>query len=181
MIIGLTGTHGAGKGTVSRILVERGFNYLRFSDVLRKECDLRGLEKTRQNLINLSYELIKLHGKNYLAQKLYDNMVLSKSERFVLDGFRRVEEIDFFRKRDNFFLIKVDAPRRIRYERILKRNESTDHITFDEFVNLENQEMNNPENMEISKCMEMADFILINDSTIEALRKKVDRILEKIL
>ena len=68
MIIGLTGKNASGKGEVANYLKTKGFVYYSLSDVLREEATKRGLEHTRDNLINLGNELRKKYGANYLDQ-----------------------------------------------------------------------------------------------------------------
>ena len=49
-IIGLTGTHGSGKGEVGKYLVQKGFKYYSCSDELREEAKKLNLPETRENL-----------------------------------------------------------------------------------------------------------------------------------
>ena len=59
MIIGLTGKNAAGKGEVAEYLKKKGFVYYSLSDVIREEATEKGLEHSRENLINLGNELRK--------------------------------------------------------------------------------------------------------------------------
>ena len=54
MIIGLTGSYGAGKDTVADYLKAKGFGYHSLSDILRGELVRSGQSITRESLINLS-------------------------------------------------------------------------------------------------------------------------------
>ena len=70
MIIGLTGKNAAGKGEVANYLKTKGFIYYSLSDAIRKEATKRGLEHSRNNLINLGNELRKNFAPSYLAEQI---------------------------------------------------------------------------------------------------------------
>ncbi len=53
MIIGVAGPNGAGKGEGIRYLAERSFTTLSLSDAIRKELASRGLDETREGMIEL--------------------------------------------------------------------------------------------------------------------------------
>ncbi len=57
MIIGLVGRNAAGKGEAANYLKSKGFVYYSLSDAIREEAAKRGLEHSRDNLINLGNEL----------------------------------------------------------------------------------------------------------------------------
>ena len=81
-----------------------------------------------------------------------------------------------------FILIAIDAPRNVRYQRILSRNKSSDKKTWEGFLEMDNRDFGeNIENgQQVGKCMEIADFKIVNDSSLEALYGQLDKILEKI-
>ena len=57
MVIGITGTNGAGKGAlVDYLVAEKGFTYYSSSGFLAEELDRRGIEKTRTNLRGVGNE-----------------------------------------------------------------------------------------------------------------------------
>jgi len=62
MIIGLTGKNGSGKTAVSEYLQSRGFEYYSLSDEIRREIRGRGLEITREILIDVGNELREKFG-----------------------------------------------------------------------------------------------------------------------
>ena len=73
MIIGLTGKNAAGKGEIANHLKSKGFVYFSLSDALREEATKRGLEHSRDNLINLGNEMRETFGNGILAKKLMKN------------------------------------------------------------------------------------------------------------
>ena len=87
------------------------------------------------------------------------------------------------RKKDNFYLFAVDADQNLRYSRIKQRKSHTDDISFEKFVSDEEREMNSKDenSQNLRATIERADFVFQNNSTIEALNKSVEEVLDKIL
>ena len=72
LIIGLTGTHGSGKGEVGKYLVNKGFKYYSCSDELREEAKKLNLPETRENLgIVIGDKLRKEFGKGVLGKRVF--------------------------------------------------------------------------------------------------------------
>ncbi len=71
---------------------------------------------------------------------------------------------------------------RKRFERIKLRKSETDNISFDTFIANEKREMtsSDPNKQNLQKCREMADFVFVNDGSIEDLHQKTEKVLNKI-
>lgn len=180
MIVGITGTIGAGKGTVVDYLVnEKGFKHYSARAFLYEELDRRGLEHIRDNLISVANDLRAKHGASYVAEELFKR-AQEQGGDCVIESLRTVGEIESLRKQENFVLFAVDAPRKIRYDRIIGRGSSTDHVTFEDFSAKEDGEMSSddPNKQNLSKCIEMADFVFVNDRSIEDLNNEVETYLK---
>jgi len=85
MIIGLTGKNAAGKGEVANYLKSKGFIYYSLSDVIREEATKRGLDHSRENLINIGNDLREKHAPNYLAQQINEK-IKQQTKNFVIDS-----------------------------------------------------------------------------------------------
>lgn len=70
MILGVAGPNGAGKGEVVAWLQARSFTPLSLSDVLRDELRARGVEETRERMIEAGRALRAAHGPAALAERL---------------------------------------------------------------------------------------------------------------
>ena len=57
MIIGITGTLGAGKGTIVECLLEKGFKHYSVREFLVEEICKRGLEVNRNSMVLVANEL----------------------------------------------------------------------------------------------------------------------------
>lgn len=179
MLIGLVGTLGSGKGIVRELLEERGFEGRIFSNVLKEELIKRGMEVNRENLQDMGNEIRNNEGTNALAKKLIESLDLSK-DCFV-DGIRNPGEIEEL-KANGFVILSIDAPREIRFKRMLERRAKRDPKSWDEFLKIEKRDLGEEDKagQQVSKCMEMADFKLINDLDKKDLNNKITEFLEKI-
>lgn len=176
MIIGLTGTMGCGKGEAVKYLKKKGFEHYVYSDILREAAKKKGIKPTRENLQKLG-NYIKKDGKNLgiLSRKMLQKI---KTDKAVVDGIRNVDEITELRKGRDVTIIGVTAPKRVRFNRLIKRGRKGDPKSFDEFKILDDREnLGLTKGQEINKCLKMSDFIIINDSSLDKLRKKLDVIL----
>jgi dephospho-CoA kinase len=173
-LVGLTGTNGAGKGEVAAHLAAMGYAYHSLSDVLRKELAARGKEASRDNLIAIGNELREAFGADVLARRTMEEV----GGPAVIDSIRNPREVEFLRRRPGFILLAVDAPVELRYARTKARGRDESAASIEEFRAKEALEMTGTEiHQRIDLCMAMADRIILNDGTIEELRKKVEECL----
>src|SRR3972149_6294372 len=140
-VIGLTGTMGSGKDTVKDFLVQKlSATYIALSDVIRAEVEKRKGSLDRTTLQDMGNEMRKKYGAQILAMLAVE--YLSRNKKFVvIDGIRNPEEADYLKKKFNndFKLIAVDAPQKLRFERMQKRPNRNDPKTWEEFVAVDNR------------------------------------------
>lgn len=180
-IIGITGTFGAGKGTIVDHLVRKGFAHFSAREFIAREIMKRGLSANRDVLIGVANDLRQTHSPGYIIEELLkDALLLGKD--CVIESIRTEGEVRVLKKQGNFYLFAVDADPKIRYERIRKRGSETDMVAYDEFISREQLEMHSrdPAKQNLSRCRELADFIFENNSTVTNLTRAADRVLEKI-
>jgi len=179
LIIGLTGTFSSGKDTVADYLVKKGFFHLSLSDIVREECQKIGRYNSRDDLIKTANELRQKHGSGILAK-----MALERTrgkEKIVISSIRNPGEVEELKRAGIFFLLAIDAPIELRYERAKKRGKIDDWVTFEKFKAQEEFERKGNEfQQQLDKVITLADFKSINDSTLEELYRKVDNILKEI-
>ncbi|HLG18898.1 MAG TPA: AAA family ATPase [Bdellovibrionota bacterium] len=176
-IVGLTGRNASGKGEIARILREQGYVYRSLSDILREEATVRNLPASREILISLGKELREKEGPGTLAIRTLAHLSIGN---YVIDSIRSPEEIRNLRDTGHFLLLGVDAPIEIRFQRATQRGRMENARTLQEFQEMENRERSdNPFSQQLDHCMEMVDELILNDTTLTDLKRKVRGILQK--
>jgi len=171
-IIGLTGKNGSGKGEAAAFFQKKGYTYFSLSDLIREELINRNKEPTRNNLIKMGNYLRKSLGADILARLV----IKSVKTNAVIDSIRNPKEIKYLRKQRHFILLSINCPIAIRYDRVKKRTRDESASTLQEFVNKESEEITNQENLQqIQNCVKMADFTIINDSSLEDFHHKLEK------
>jgi len=181
-IIGITGTIGAGKGTIVEYLLQKKkFAYYSVRKFLIEELKRRNLAVNRDSMALLANELREKNTASYIVDCLFEQAKLSGKDA-VIESIRTIGEVESLRKKGIFYLLAVDADPKIRYERILQRNSETDHINYDEFLQNEQREMNaaDPNKQNLSKCIAMADYAFCNNLSINELYNQLEEVLSKI-
>ncbi len=177
MLIGLTGPNGSGKGEAAQFLKDRGFAYFSLSDVVREEAARRGLQSSRDNLIEIGNDLRLKHGAGILAQRIREKITGDA----VVDSIRNPSEIEELRKEEGFFLLGIDAPISIRFKRSLERGRIGDGATLEEFQKREEMENSSEaSHQQLGKCLNMADAVILNDGDIGTLHIKIEDILSRL-
>ncbi len=178
MLIGVTGTMASGKDSVSDYLKEKGFFHFSLSDAIREECDKRGLQKDRDTLRNLGNKLREEQGDSILAKLAIEAITARGAENTVITSIRNPEEVRLLKKQGAFIFLAVDAPVELRYERAKNRHRESDFVDFETFKKQEEMEMAGGQGKQnLAEVIKMADHVLINDGTVEDLRKKINNIL----
>ena len=73
IILGITGTLGAGKGTIVDYLVsEKGFEHFSVRSFLLEEIREQGLPENRDSMYRLANDLRAKFGPSYVVDRLYD-------------------------------------------------------------------------------------------------------------
>ncbi|MDD3738734.1 MAG: AAA family ATPase [Lentimicrobiaceae bacterium] len=182
IIIGITGTIGAGKGVIVDYLINKyNFNHFSVRQFLIQEIKKRNMEVNRDSMVVVANELRTLNSPSYITDQLY-KQAAQLNQNAVIESIRTPGEVTSLRKLGEFILFAVDADPKIRYNRIVLRNSETDNISYETFLQNEEREMSsdNPNEQNIKKCMQMADHHFYNDSTLNELYSKVEATLEVI-
>lgn len=174
-IIGLTGPIRAGKSSVLNLLEEKGYKGYRFSDAINKEIKKRGKKIERKLQQDIGNEFRKKFGGDYWAKKLLKIASRENTEKIIVDGIRNPAEIKFL-KRNGAIIIGVNAGDEIRKKRFLETEKDF------ELVNKRDRGVGENEfGQQVKECLDLSDIVIMNNySSIEPLKKDVDKILLKI-
>jgi dephospho-CoA kinase len=182
LIIGITGTLGAGKGTIVDYLVqEKGFVHFSVRGFITEEINRLGLQVNRDSMVKVANGLRATHSPSYIIDELYKQALLT-GKNCIIESIRTPGEVESLREKGNFLLFAVDADPMLRYDRIVMRNSETDRISFATFLENEEREMqsNDPAKQNIGKCIEQADQIFYNNSTVPDLYKRLESELAQL-
>lgn len=182
IIIGITGTLGAGKGTVVEYLTNyKGFAHFSVRAFIAAELKARGMVVNRDTLTSMANELRARNSPSYIIEQLY-NRASILNQNCVIESIRTPGEIASLRNDPGFFLLAVDADPYIRYQRIRKRNSETDNVSLATFLSNEQREMTSVDSnkQNLTECIRLADYVIYNNGSIEQLFKETESFLEFI-
>ena len=177
MIIGLTGKNGSGKGEVVKFLQERGFQALSLSDVLREEAQKQGKSVTREFLVELGNRIRQEFGPGELAERIF--ACLDPEKNYVIDSIRHPAEVQVFKRRRDFYLLNIQAPQKLRFERLRQRARENDPRTFEEFLALEAREAASAKSsaQQLDQAISLAILTVENGGPLRDLHEKIKQLL----
>jgi len=180
IIIGVTGTIGAGKDTVTDYLRDKhSFTVVSMGDLVREELKTSGMDDSRENLQFLAKKRTDEFGNGYWARKCAAKIQKLGVAKVAVTGVRRPMDTSIPKKvfGDIYKLILVDAGTEIRFKRLKSRKRVGDPKTISEFKKQESAEH---KLFDFEKTASLADFVVKNETTLEDLHKQVEEILKKL-
>jgi len=176
--VALVGMPGAGKSEVAHIFSRNGYRSIRFGDVTDEEIKKRGLELNESNERVVREELRHLHGMAAYAilnlSRINNGM---KESNVIIDGLYSWEEYKFLADKleGGLSTVAVWAPPALRYKRLAERKVRP--LTYQQarardFAEIENVNKGGP--------IAMADYTIINDSSLKFLEEQTESIIRKL-
>jgi dephospho-CoA kinase len=172
-VVAIVGMAGAGKSEVARMFEENGFTRIRFGDITDQELRKQGLELNEENERRTREMLREKHGMAAYAILNLSRIDLAlKQSHVVIDGLYSWEEYTFLQSYygDKICALAVWASPKTRYARLAARAERP--LTLEEAARRDKAEV---ENLNKSQPIAMADFTILNESTLEELKKEVKK------
>jgi dephospho-CoA kinase len=180
MIIGLTGSFGAGKGAVVDYLSQRGFKHYSVSEFIKEEIRRRGLPVNRDTMTETANDLRAIHGPAYVIEFVYERAKAAGGSA-IIESIRVPAEVHKIKELGGT-VIGVDADSKIRYERAVKRGSEKDKVSLEKFLAQEKAESNpdDPAKQDVFGSLQESDFIVTNNGTLEGLHAQIDEVLAKL-
>ncbi len=181
-ILAIVGMSGSGKSVVVDHLTNMGFPKVYFGGMIYKEMERRGIERTSDGESEKHFrEMIReTEGKDWVVKQVIEevkNLISSGQKRIILDGLYTWTEYKTL-KRDfpgKITALAVVVDKKLRHDRVGKRVErpfNTEEIRERDRSEIENLEKGGP--------IAIADYYVLNNSTVEDLSAGVDEVLKKI-
>lgn len=181
IIIGLVGLPGAGKTTIARYLVKKGFFCIKLSSFLEAEAKKQYGKINRQNLQDIGNEFRKKYGPSVLAQWAIKK--IGNKQKIVIDGIRNLAEIKFLKQQGDFFLLGITADPKVRYKRLLKIK-TKNLPNWEEFLRLDARDRGRGQSksgLQVNRCLEQANYLIKhNGRSPRELYKKIDKFLKSL-
>ncbi|MBA7530102.1 Dephospho-CoA kinase [subsurface metagenome] len=177
-VVSIVGMTGAGKSEVARVFEENGFTRIRFGDVTEEEIGKRDLELNEENERYIRELLRKQHGMAAYARLNLPRIDSAlKHSDVVVDGLYSWEEYTFLKTHygEDFFVVAVWASPGTRYVRLTSRLNR--RLTLEEAASRDRAEI---ENINKGGPIAMADFTIINESSLENLETEAERIISAL-
>jgi len=175
----MTGFLSAGKSTVANYLIENhDASIYGFSKPLRDMLDRVYLEHSRKNMQDLSSYLREHFSQDILSTTIAHDVEKDENEIVIVDGVRRLSDIEHLRNLPGFHLIGFEADQKTRWQRMTKRGQNPDdnQKTFEQFQEDERAEAE----QQIAEVAATAEFTINNDGSIDEANKQIEDILKKI-
>jgi dephospho-CoA kinase len=177
-IIGIAGEIASGKDMMKNHLVDKyKATPYKFSSLVRSILEIMHLPDNRENMNKLSLVLRNAFGEDIFSKVVYETVKNDDNEYIAIDGVRRPEDLEYFKKFDNFILVYIESSMEKRYERIIERKENPDDETksLEEFKN--DHKLNTE--LQIPGFKKLADYVIENNGTAEEFYQKIDEIVNK--
>lgn len=178
LVICVVGMPASGKGVVAKEAEKMGLPVIVMGDIVREETVKRGLPLTPQNLNMVAKDLRDREGEDVIAKRCVEKIRKIRSDVIIVDGVRSLKELERY-KRDlgKTVTIAVHASPQVRFKRILGRNRPGDPKSWNEFVKRDLIELS----FGLGNVIALADYMIVNEGTIEELRETVKKLLKEIL
>lgn len=179
MILGLVGLNASGKGEVVKFLQSVGFEAFSLSDEIRRELISSHIEPTREALTAEGRRLRQTYGADILVRRVIKRFTPGLNQ--VIDSIRNPEEVNFLKTFPSFFLIHIDAPEDIRFQRIIRRSRKGDVSDLQSFREAEAKELkaSDPAGQSLLDTISMADFTILNDSDLDTLYRRIKEVFRE--
>lgn len=177
-VVSIVGMSGSGKSEVARVFKDKGFTSVRFGDVTDEVLKEKGLELTEENERPIREAFRKKHGMPaYAILNLPRIEAALKKSDVVVDGLYSWEEYTYLKTHygEDFKVVTVWASPKTRYTRLSSRKVRP--LTAGEAESRDHAEI---ENLNKGGPIAMADFTVINDSSLSELKKQVERIITRL-
>jgi len=175
-ILVTTGMPGSGKEEFLRCCQARGAMVVRMGDIVRAKAKEFGLDSSDSSIGTLANEERKRFGMDIWAKRTVPYV---GGDLVVIDGTRGPDEIKAFKHAfgENLIVVAIHSSPKTRFERLKNRGRPDQPASHSEFDARERRELD----WGLGEAIAVSDYMIVNESTLEDLKKEVDKLLDKLL
>jgi len=172
----ITGMPGSGKDEFVKVAKNFGFLDVHMGNTVKKYANENHIELTDKTIGAFATNERSNYGMDIWAKRT--SMYIKDPDITIVDGLRNYEELLYFKNNyKNVFVIAIFANSNDRLNRIIKRNREDDFHDYTGFESRDSRELS----WGIGKVISLADYMIVNDSTLEEYRKNVVILLNEII
>ena len=169
-VIAIAGMPGAGKAVASNIARKLGIHIFVCGDVVREEAKKRKIVATPENFGKLMLEMRQVEGPSVMIKRFLPRIADVKSKIVIVEGLRSIDELESLMENFDITLLAIHANPKQRFQRLINRGRGDDPTTIDEFNARDSRELS----LGVRSVIALADYVIMNDSTIEKFQQKLD-------
>lgn len=179
-ILAILGMSGSGKSSVVDYLTKRGVPKVYFGGMLYKEMEKRGIEITPESQGEFREMIRNTEGDDWVGRQAVaetKDLISAGQKRIVLDGLYSWAEYKLFKHEFPGLItsIAIVIPRQLRYDRLARRPERP--FTASE---IRDRDLSEIERLQKGAPIAMADYYILNDSSLDDLYAHLKTILSEI-
>lgn len=179
LVVLVAGLPGSGKTALSEYLSRKGFSRVTMGDVIRRRLMKRGAPVSVQTMMEEARALRRSLGPAGVAILLVEELKeQGVTPPLVVDGVRSLDELAVIAKevKGCHVLVYVHANPMTRFLRLLGRGREGDPKSVEEFLARDKQELG----FGLAQLAALADFVVVNEGSVEELYARVEEILGRI-
>lgn len=164
VVLGFSGATRCGKTSLGGLFRDQGWQYGRYSDVLRDVLAESGLNSTRSSLQRIGWVVHEEKGQRWLGKELLAR--ITQGQRLVVDGLRFLEDHAFWVERFGpaFVHLHIEASHELRGRRI-----ASDSVEDLALMDAESH----PVESQVMVLKTVAHCVLQNESSLEDIYEQV--------
>lgn len=179
-VIAVVGMPGGGKSeAIEYLMTKYHWPKVYFGEVTFDEMKRRGLDRTQANERLVREDLRNLHGEDYYAEEVVKKIeALGDAPVVLVESLYSGDEYRVLKHRfkQDFIVIAIHARPSIRHERLLHRPERP--LSLQESEERDWAQLNR---LTQGTPIALADALVVNESSKEALQSGLDRAVEEFL
>lgn len=173
----VAGMPGSGKSVIVDAAKQLQVPVYTMGDVVREETLKRYGTITPDLMIKTSRLLREELGDEAVALKTLEKIHSKCNLVVVIDGVRSLVEVEVFKRHGNVVIVAVHASPKTRFTRLLRRKRPGDPISYEDFVKRDKIELE----LGLGSVIALADFVIVNEGSIEEARSQAARILAELV